>query len=248
MSWHYSQALEAEFSEANSLDGKPSAPWKSIPSAPDDSCSGKMKATFHRSPYGTMFVPSTDAHGEALLTWFRAGFPVRTYPQQDAVLESQENEADFGAPCSEWFAKFDRLSYSWKTPHCSLFEDLAPSLVIWPPWGTMQDGACSRLRMWEGDMGADESSYSGLCPTPLATERGGRHRAGSTLSLSKWINGWRKDGSKVHPDAGPLNPQYSEHVMGWPIDWTACTPLETDKFQVWLDSHGKPSQENNERS
>ena len=66
MSWHFSQALEAAFSAASSSAGEPFAPWKSMPSAPDDSCSAKMKATCHRSPFGMMFVPSTDALARAL--------------------------------------------------------------------------------------------------------------------------------------------------------------------------------------
>jgi hypothetical protein len=78
MSWHYSQALEVAYLEANSLAGEPSAPSNSMPSAPDDSCSDKMKGTHHRSLYGTMFAPSTDATGAALLMWFRAASRVRT--------------------------------------------------------------------------------------------------------------------------------------------------------------------------
>jgi hypothetical protein len=37
---------------------------------------------------------------------------------------------------------------------------------------------------------------------------------------------------------GPLNPTWCEWFMGWPIGWTALEPLETDKFQRWLQAHG----------
>jgi hypothetical protein len=37
---------------------------------------------------------------------------------------------------------------------------------------------------------------------------------------------------------GLLNPDWVEWLMGWPIGWTNLKPLETDKFQQWLDSHG----------
>ena len=77
MSWHYSLALEEAFSEACSSAGAPSAPWRLTPTALDDSCSAKMKGTCHRSLFGLMFVPSTDAHGEELLTWFLEGFPAK---------------------------------------------------------------------------------------------------------------------------------------------------------------------------
>lgn len=40
-------------------------------------------------------------------------------------------------------------------------------------------------------------------------------------------------------DGGPMNPQWVEWFMGWPIGMTALQPLEMAKFQQWLDSHGK---------
>jgi len=30
-----------------------------------------------------------------------------------------------------------------------------------------------------------------------------------------------------------------EWLMGWPIGWTACAPLATDRFRQWFDSHGR---------
>ena len=40
-------------------------------------------------------------------------------------------------------------------------------------------------------------------------------------------------------DGGQLNPTWVEWLMGWPLGWTDLKPLETDKFQQWLRSHGK---------
>ncbi|NBW08761.1 MAG: hypothetical protein EBR82_12130, partial [Caulobacteraceae bacterium] len=37
---------------------------------------------------------------------------------------------------------------------------------------------------------------------------------------------------------GRLNPTWVEWLMGWPLGWTDCAPLETDKFQLWRRSHG----------
>lgn len=31
-----------------------------------------------------------------------------------------------------------------------------------------------------------------------------------------------------------------EWMMGWPLGWSACEPLETDRFRQWLRSHGAP--------
>jgi hypothetical protein len=38
---------------------------------------------------------------------------------------------------------------------------------------------------------------------------------------------------------GPLNPEWCEWFMGWPIGWTGLQPLETGRFQSWLNAHGR---------
>ena len=40
---------------------------------------------------------------------------------------------------------------------------------------------------------------------------------------------------------GRLSAEFAEWLMGLPIQWSALQPLETDKFQQWLNSHGKRS-------
>jgi hypothetical protein len=37
---------------------------------------------------------------------------------------------------------------------------------------------------------------------------------------------------------GPLNPEWVEWLMGWPIGWTGLAPLAMDRFQQWWRSHG----------
>jgi hypothetical protein len=55
-------------------------------------------------------------------------------------------------------------------------------------------------------------------------------------------SGKNAEGSQTLTESvgGPLNPTWCEWFMGWPIGWTASEPLGTDKFQVWLRSHGEP--------
>ena len=38
---------------------------------------------------------------------------------------------------------------------------------------------------------------------------------------------------------GSLNPTWVEWLMGWPLGWTDLKPLETDRFQRWLELHGR---------
>ena len=46
-----------------------------------------------------------------------------------------------------------------------------------------------------------------------------------------------RGGDKTQPKH--LNPTWVEWLMGWPLEWTGLKPLEMDKFQQWLHSHGK---------
>ena len=39
-------------------------------------------------------------------------------------------------------------------------------------------------------------------------------------------------------NTGHLNPEWLEWFMGWPMGWTGLEPLETDKYQEWLQQHG----------
>jgi hypothetical protein len=176
VSWHYSLALEEAFSEACSSDGAPSAPWRSTPTALDDSCSGKMKGTCHRSPFGMMFVPSTDAHGEALLTWFLGASPVRTSASQTPTAsESTARKAASGESLRGSFARYDRSMYSWRTAQTSLPGASDECLETWPRWGLMVGGVCYRLRPL-GHGTCDKGS--GLLPT--LTVHGNYNRKGAS--------------------------------------------------------------------
>jgi hypothetical protein len=40
-------------------------------------------------------------------------------------------------------------------------------------------------------------------------------------------------------NGGKLNPMWVEWLMGWPLGWTDLKPLEMDRFQKWLEQHGR---------
>jgi len=231
MSWHFSQALEAEFSAAPCSDGEPSAPWRSMPSAPDDSCSAKMKATCHRSPFGMMFVPSTDAHGQELLTSFLAASRARTSAQPGRAQESTGNARDCGRSSLASLARYDPRTYSWKTRQCSLGAGLDEFSETWPRWGLMRDGECWGLVVSEH---LTDEKESGLwLPTIQSRDWKGcsnRSRKGYEKDLPMAIG--CKAGSH-------LSPNWIEWFIGWPIGWTGCEPLETAKFRQWYDLHGR---------
>jgi hypothetical protein len=256
MSWHFSQALVEAYWAEHFLDGELFAEWKSIPSAPDDSCSDKMKDIFHVSPFGMMYVLSTDAHGAALLTWFLEDFLVRESP---------------GESRRESFATWDRSSASWKTHQYSLLGGLESFWETWPKWGSMRNGECFHAPMRAA---FTYENASGLrLPTPRACSAIGARITESTAAPHRFPNletvlarltlptlganeykGAAKSrflgspdfhGAKMseglricEDDPIYLNPSFAELVMMRPMGWTDSTPLETDKFREWLRSHG----------
>jgi hypothetical protein len=231
MSWHFSRALEAEYLQENCSDGEQYAAWKSTPFALDDSCSAKMKDTYHRSLFGTMFVPLTDTLGADVLTWFLADFLAPTSVQQGSRLELTEKPAAFGWNLQGSFARFDRLLCSWRTRQCSLIEGSEEFLGIWPRWGSMRDGECLDLTTLAPSI---EESGSGLWPTPCH-------------GSSRWGGTFQEVGGSQNKLRGTptgrmyVNPDFWENLMGWPTGWTGIAPLETGKTREWQQRHSPSS-------
>jgi hypothetical protein len=73
----------------------------------------------------------------------------------------------------------------------------------------------------------------GLLPTPSGVNAGKNHTMGR-------IDEWGGSSNSLRGTViGYLClPEFEEMVMGWPITWTALTPLETDRFHAWLLQHG----------
>lgn len=65
----------AEFSEATCSDGEPSAPSNTTPMPDQYYWPDKTTEHYRLSRFGMTCEPLTESHGEALLTWFRGGFP-----------------------------------------------------------------------------------------------------------------------------------------------------------------------------
>jgi len=165
MSWHFSQALVAAYSAANSSGGLPSAPLSGSLTPQAFLCSDRMKAFWRLSRFGMTCEPLTDDLGAGVLTWCLAASLVRTFPQPEKAQESTESAAECGRTWRESFARWDRATLSWRTPQCSLLEGLDEFSETWPRWGMMRDGECSELAT---SVPSTNESESGLLPTPTA--------------------------------------------------------------------------------
>jgi len=142
MSWLFSQALVEEYSVANSLDGVPCAPLNVMPTPQLFWRNDKPMDVLKRSPFGLMWKPLTENHGEALLTWFLEDSRARTSQPPVQGVGSKDQDQDFGSKCHGSFVKYDLDTSSWKTHQYSLLEGLESFSETWPKWGLMQNGEC----------------------------------------------------------------------------------------------------------
>jgi hypothetical protein len=191
-------------------------------------CKDKETEYCQYSLFGTISKHSTGHHGEEELMLSAAVFPARILALQEKGQASKAKEVGYGKKWIEWFAKWDRILFLWKIPQCSLLEDLEQFSETWPRWGIMRNGVCSELITLEP---AIDESESGYVPTPTKSDYKGGCKTGRDSEFKHWLKR-RHGGTYPHP-------LRVEEMMLWPIGWTDLKPLATDKFQVWLNLHGK---------
>ena len=242
MSYTYLAEQEGGFLEECYSDTPQFALWKSNHTAAACSCNGSGMACCHASPFGMTCEPSMVGLGGGGLMPSAEGSHAKTSAAQAEARESEGPGADCGGKWHESFAKWNPDTSSWKIRQIWLFEDSAESLETWPRWGIMHDGEC-----WEPatSAGIARGEGCGFLPRPqrvdgqkwyvvnkAAAER--RVTEGRQLMLIHVVGLT----AYAHLNRWLANPPFWEAMMEWPIGWTDCTPLETDKFQAWLRSHG----------
>lgn len=218
MSWLFSQALVAGFSEGNSLDGEPSVQLSVMPTPQRFWRNDKMTEFSILSRFGLTYALLTESRGAELLTWFRAGFPAKTYPSQAEAQDLKESEAAFGAKWRGSLAKYDRNSSSWKTAQCSLIEDSGEFSETWPRWGSMRNG---ELYLLPTLVRPTCEKGSGLLPTPAAWDAT-RTASSDPANLYKTKSGSvrRRSGANKSSNCGLSG------TVAWP------TPLARDSRTV----------------
>ena len=261
MSWLFSQALVEEYLGENFSDGEQSAPLNGNPIQQAYCAPDKMTDFSRLSRFGMMFKPLTENLGEELLMSYLADFHAKTLVKQEKEQELTENGQECGERWQGLLAKYDLNMSLWKTPQCSLLEDLEQSLEIWPNWGSMRNGVCWEQMMWVHHTSEKEFGLLQKIPnnvdffhTPNTTgmDGGSNSRKALAKRQAKWptpttpSGGGNAGGSgatKLAKENGTyvpssINPNLYEWLMGWPLEWTGLKPLEMDKFHKWQQSHG----------
>lgn len=236
MSFIFSRALVEESLRVSCRETDAYAPLNLIPTPKPSLSLGKTTAPFLRSRFGMTFEPLTADLGEELLTSWLAGFHARTSAQRAPATGLTANEADSGPKWLGSFAKYNPSESKWKTAQCSLLGDSDEFSETWPRWGSMRNGESFLRPIPKLHTCA---SASGLWPTPTATDTKG-HPAEKRLrermmESSRGVRLSEELARRGH--LGPMNPEWVEWLMGWPIGHTALKPLETAKYREWLQQH-----------
>lgn len=142
-------------------------------------------------------------------------------------------EVGFGPRSSDWFAIYDRNSSSWRTSQICLEallidreHGLAEFSGTWPNAGMMRNGKIFEQVQLDCHMNGNER---GWLPTPqksdgmfLLIKRPLYFIAGAyRIRSNQGIDGNAKIADiSLNLWGGPLNPQYAEAMMGFPLNWT----------------------------
>lgn len=259
MSWLFSRALVEAVSPRNFSATEPCAQLSVMPTRHSFWRNGKTMDCSRFSRFGLTYAPLTQDRGEALLTAWLEVSRAKTSALPAPAMGSKVSALDSGEKWRGWFAKWNPASCEWRTPQFSLLEDSELFSETWPRSGSMRGGTCYLLPTLAplicvnafGSLlptltvcgnynakGASKNSGDGLAtalgrlPTLVARDyrSPGRSRMERTGSLA---------GDHLpNSIGGPLNPDWCEWFMGWPVGWTASSALATDKYQEWRQQHG----------
>lgn len=136
-------------------------------------------------------------------------------------------------------------NYNRKGASRSSGDGLATAVKMWPtPTASLADKG-GRVTPRKGREGGTliEAVSSRMWPTPCASASKGSSPAALTRKSGKDRSNDRIDHAVMATDGGQLNPEWVEWLMGWPIGHTAYEPLETGKYQEWLQQHSPSFQQ-----
>ena len=159
-----------------------------------------------------------------------ADSPARTSHPQGRAQASPESEVGSGKSLLASLARYDRATSSWRTHRSSSGVASKSFSEILPQWGMILDG-----ELYPQDVSVDHrsASDSGYWPTPSGTRSGKNHVVGR---LDEW--GGSSNRFRGTSLQSVRCPDFEEWMIGFPVSWTALTPLGTDSLRLWQQQHG----------
>ena len=245
MSWLYSQALVEAYSQENFLDGEQSVQLNGSNTQQAYCAPDKMTDFSRLSQYGMTYKPLMENLGEELLTLYLEDFHAKICQPLETELDLTEKDQDFGERWGGLLAKLDPDTFLWKTPQCSLITDSTECLEIYPNWGLMQNGV-----LWEQTplVHPTEGKDFGWWPTPVASDWMTGQTNGIEYTGKRFVRTSQKTGTEFGAKltsayrlmtGNHLPPNFTEWMMGWPIDWTDLKPVAMVKSQNVQQQHGE---------
>ena len=168
MSWLFSQALVAEYSQATCWAGAPCAQLSVMPTQHKFWRNDKTVEPSDLSRFGLTCAALTEDRGAGLLTWFLEASRARTSALPARAPALTESAAACGPTWRGSLARFDPASATWRTAQQSLLGDSDECSVIWPRSGMTAGGLCWELPTLAPPTGATDSGL--WVPTPCATD------------------------------------------------------------------------------
>ena len=244
MSWLFSQALVAEYSQANCSGGAASVPSSGshtpLAYLPPD----RTKDFSRLSRSGATFAPLTEDLGAGLLTWFRGGSLARTSALQAKAQALTAREAACGSTWRGSLARFDPALRSWRTAQPSLLGDSDEFSVTWPRSGMTAGGLCWELPTLAPPTSATDS---GLWPTPTVCGNYNRKGASPTSGdgLATAVKNWPTPTASLGTKGGRVTPRKSREG-GTLIEAVSSRTFATPTARDWRS--GKASEATMERN
>jgi hypothetical protein len=218
MSWHYSQALEAAFSEASSLDGERSAQSRSTGTDGAAYLPARTTGALSPSLSGMTSALSTDCHGVAVLTWCLEAIPAKRIQPR---LEAATRLMTFGRKCGESWQRSLPGAYLRRTFHAG---PLTPQQTTSKRWAIKPAAFPFPRRTWVQITSGPGIGYVHT-PTTKANY--------AAKSMQKWPS------CRAFVQAfGRPSPEVHEWLMAWPSGWSDTKPLAKGNYRSWQQRHG----------
>lgn len=217
----------------SSPDSKPCAPLKSTPSVGRYCSDANWMDAYRDSLSGTTSEPSTEDTGGEKSTLSPPAFPASRIqsPVSNGLNETSEI---YGQTPFAFLERLGPQKYCLKTYQGSLFTNTSTLFSgNFPRTGMMLSGKLYPLRRLASLLQGKGFGYMLPSPTKSMASRGwGISLSGRDRYSQEVINNAMAFGYK--PKVSLL-----EAIVGIPITWTELAPLETYRFQRWLQLHGK---------
>ena len=248
MSWLFSQALVAEYSQGTAWDGEPCAQLNVMPTQHKFWRNDKTLEPSDLSRFGLTCAALTEDRGADLLTWFRGASLARTSALPAEAQALRAHAAECGATWRGSLARFDPASCTWKTAQPSLLGDLEECSVTWPRSGMTAAGQC-----WELPTLAPPTSATGFgvwVGTPTtgdalgSTGRSERFRTKTPTPL-EFVNLWPTPTSSLGTNGGRVTPAKAREG-GTLIEALSARTYATPTARDWRS--GKASQATHDKN